>query len=164
MTKNSFDRIQLRLNPQKNYLDALLSSALRNCPISRPALIRALLIKFFVESQGGMWISREDQDYIASIYPKAANREMQGRSTSGETKDKNQNVPPNTKLAMEPAEKKPSVKTNPPLGEDRNETLQLEYPPNVKPTHQWSAQNLPPCMDMSDFDPELIVKVDGKKL
>lgn len=164
MAKDSFDRIQIRLNPQKSYLDALLSASLRNCPISKPALIRALLIKYFVESQGGMGISWKDQTYIASVYPKAANRTMPERSTSGETqKDKNQDMPPNAKLATEPAEEKPIVKAEPLLEEQNKGSLQ-EATPNVKPAHQWSATNLPPCMDMSDFDPKLMIQVGGKKL
>lgn len=165
MAKDSFDRIQIRLNPQKNYLDALLSTALRSCPISRPALIRALLIKYFIESQGGMGISREDQTYIASVYPKAANRTMPERSTSGETQnDKNQDVPPKAKLAAEPAEEKPIAKTEPHFEENQNKGSLQEATPNVKPAHQWSATNLPPCMDMSDFDPKLMIQVGGKKL
>jgi len=156
MAKDSFDRIQIRLNPQKNYLDALLSASLRNCPISKPALIRALLIKYFVESQGGMGISLENQAFIASLHPKAANRTLPERSTSGETQnDKNQDV--------QPAEEKLIIETEPRLEENKNRGS-LQETTNAKPAHQWSATNLPPCMDMSDFLIENFTIVDGKKL
>lgn len=154
MTKNKYDRIQIRLNPSKNYLDAMLSSALRRCPISVPALIRALLIKYLVEQQGGLGLTPSEQNDIAAIHPKSANRDFKQKSTI--------NVTPDDTSAKTPIETN-STALEKTLNNEASAAEPSEATISVKPAHQWSANNLPPCMDMSDFNPALIIKVDGKE-
>jgi hypothetical protein len=77
-------RIQLRLNPSQNYLDALIYSVLRRSPLNRSAYLRALLLKHLMEEHGGLGLSPEDQAYIASICPGAANTEGTDEGEPGE--------------------------------------------------------------------------------
>lgn len=152
-------RIQLRLNPSQNYLDALIYSVLRKSPLNRSAYLRALLLKHLMEEYGGLGLSPEDQAYIASICPGAANTEMADEAESGELMKPAKRSP---RKKAKPAEQ--TAKPVPAVKEPVEEAPPPKEQKPAAPAHQWSATNLPPCMDMSDFDPRDMIKVNGKDL
>ena len=82
--KGKFDRIQMRFSPEKNLLDAFCVSILANCALSPSALFKALLLRYGMEDMGGVGLNPDAQAYIASIHPKAANKDAAGHMPVGE--------------------------------------------------------------------------------
>jgi len=165
MAKNNYLRIQLQLKPKTKPEDARILAALKRCPLNRASLLRFLLLRDLLGSQGNMLLQENLSDtlkFIAEIYPKAANQDRKQRPKEGLTGKSELFDSTST-----PNDASCEKNTATPESQD-SISKDVEYSPQATitkapPTHQWSANNLPPCMDMSDFLIEDFTIVNGKK-
>jgi len=167
MAKNNYLRIQLQLNPKTKPEDARILAALKSCPLNRAALLRFLLLRDLFGSQGNHMLLQENLSdafkFIAEIYPKAANQDHRKQRPKEDLTGKSEPFD-STSTPNDTSDKKNTTKpeSHVSVPKDVEDSLQATIT-KAPPAHQWSANNLPPCMDMSDFNPALIIKVDGKE-
>lgn len=167
MAKNNYLRIQLQLKPKTKPEDARILAALESCPLNRAALLRFLLLRDLFGSQGNHMLLQENLSdtlkFIAEIYPKAANQDHRKQrpkeDLSGKSEPFDSTSTPND-ASDEKNTTTPESQVS--VAKDVEDSPQCTIT-KAPPTHQWSAQNLPPCMDMSDFLIEDFTIVDGKK-
>lgn len=151
--RQKVQRIEVRLNPLSNELDAVILAKIDCLPVAASHLLKMLLVDYFTGQSGGLGLSPDEMKVFAEMSPRFANKNRKapsfdGASLSGRGMEGKKYKEPDVSITVDnTADGK--METVAVAVVDNNDS-NVVVPGSGKPP--WGPGNLPPFMDMSDFE------------